>query len=249
MDEFIGHALKRVRGLGFAASVFTTSLAWTTRGEVADDVRKTLLIWVGAYVFHRLGRILDSRIYDPLFGADGRFRKFLDKSRSDAESQFDTLEWKITDLKTRRKELYKTSEMVFEDSGVWGEKVELALELSKAARTFVLPLFGLFIWDTARGPLPTDFPSWLADSSWVGSIFVLSLLLYLGLRVMHNLALYGLVASAQINVKGPGIATIETLPKKPEAGKPSYRFYCEQVPHGAVLLSAGRKTAETQGAV
>jgi hypothetical protein len=220
MEQVLEYFLKNVRGLGFAASVFGSLVALAHARE--EPEWEVVAIWVGAFSFHRLGSWLDSWVYDPLFGVDGFFGDYLDSSRERARSKFKQLGWETP------KGLYKTSEMVFEHSKAWESKVELALELSKAARTFVVPLLGLFIWEVAGGRLLEDVrKTWLGTPSIVGSLCLLSLLLYLGLRVLHNRALYRLVDDAKLKepATASGMMEVETLPKR---GEPRYSFYCVQ---------------------
>lgn len=227
MDAFFDHFLKHVKGLGFAVSIFTTLVL-----DRPDEMGKTAVTWAAVFFLYRFGRVLDDAIYDPLFGTEGLFKRTLKNVRESAKEKFDQLRWTGVGPEPTFKGLYAVSEKAFEHSDAWERRVELWLELSKAARTFVLPLAILFDWNVCGVPLPTWLPQWLSGNSWlrsssiVGWSLVASLMLYVGLRLLHNWAMYRLVTDADDHASQ---ITIETLPRKPKPGEPVYSFYCSQL--------------------
>ena len=225
MDEFLGFFLKQVKGLGFAVSAFALLIGVALTRE--HDVREVLLtstVWLAALFFHWLGgRCLDRWIYDPLFSTDGLFKGLVAPSRAAAQQKFKTFGWAIASVQN-------ASRALFEHSEAWEKHVELWYELSKAARTLVLPLLALWMWEIAGGRLTEGLrDSWLGRPAAAGGLCAASLAIYLGLRVWHNRALYRLVEGAKAGPFAPGVVEIETLEGSRRETGVAYRFFCLQL--------------------
>jgi hypothetical protein len=227
---------KRWEGLSLAVVILGFFLAQTymregqvPEGQVATKLFFTLLIWLAAIVFHWLGTYLDKPIYDSLFGVKGKFHEVMDEFRRGVRQKFDDLGWQTSALQA-------TSKTLFERSEKWEKNVKTSYEISKAARTFILPLVALLCYQIASlfcNHIPVFAPGLFFGRPYViAALLVLAVALYLRLRVRHNRALYKLVAEARkvSFAKEGGEQTmlhIETLPGPQDSGV-SYPFYCRR---------------------
>jgi hypothetical protein len=186
-------------------------------GYVHLDLEKALTVF-GIVVpltiaIYRLGSFLDDWLFDPLFDpktdtnlwwlgkgmrtARARAAIFLESGSKEWKRESKT---KIEGLYLRAKKLYG------ESTPQWEQRIKLPLEISKAARCFVIPLGLVFIYDFWPGFLPR-----LATSNNVFRVFAFlgepwaqwssialaagTCLLYVGFRLDHMKKLYALVVS------------------------------------------------------
>ena len=126
----------------------------------------------------------------------------------------DSAETKLYDLRRRAKEtlgesalvdlqVYKSTAKVLHGSEEWERRVKLKLEISKAARTFILPLIAVLVygilWDRWNWPLVKKVAALPLLDSYGSRIIaftalaVFALWVYLWFRMLHMHALYRLI--------------------------------------------------------
>ena len=229
LDQALEWLFEKIHGLGFAATILAALLAWAAAKErPGKELLVTLAIWAVTLTLFSIGGRLDRILYDPVFGVRGLWRSALDSERAAVRDKFAQLDWTINQIQ-------EASRSLFEHSSAWDEHVKFPYEISKASRTFVIPLLLLFIYEIAGWPwgsITREFRNGpLGRPEVIAGLWLVTVSLYVGLRVHHNRALYKLVAEAEILTPADfGTSTPLALltdevrnRKEPDA---SYRFVC-----------------------
>jgi hypothetical protein len=167
-DQTFEWIFDKLHGVGFAAAVLTALVAVATVRE--DPLKETMLtfgIWAGTLGFYWLGGRLDKILYNPIFGTKGIARKILDPKRTAVREKFAQLRWST-------EEIQQASRSLFEQSSEWEKRVEPAYSISKASRSFIIPLLLIFIYEIAGWPwgnITSEFRNGILEvlqSSWQG---------------------------------------------------------------------------------
>jgi hypothetical protein len=236
LDSYAKEKAKKVPGLGLVAAVLSALIAVILHKSSSDfDIWLVGVIWALAYGFYRLGSCLDKKVFDPLYSERKDFptpppswhivhfvhflrrslyllagslpgAKELRKTREKAAKMLH--EAAKTSNPHTSTGIYKTAEKLFGKSDDWDQKVKPLLNLSKAARTFVIPLALILLYDVLY--VLNDWPApncwlagslvWSALSPWPAALLILIifLLLYVWLRVRYMIALYKLIENATV---------------------------------------------------
>jgi len=207
--------IKKSPGLGLVVAGLTAIIAFGLHKSSRDFGVFPLLVILGiAYIFYRVGSFLDY-FFGIYYSADkdlssrrGRWARKLDGARQGAARKL--LEGK-KDTRYRTSGLYGTAVKLFGKSDDWDDQVKPWLNLSKAARAFVIPLFLILVYDALTNWLTP--PNWLVPPNWLASslvwsilsqwlvaaiMLIISLFLYVRLRIRHMVALYELIEKANV---------------------------------------------------
>ena len=227
-DQALEWLFDKVHGLGFAAAILGALLAWAaTRKNPGEELLFTLAIWATTIVLFYVGGRLDGILYDPLFGTKGLLSNILDTERKDVLAKFEKLDWSTN-------EIQEASRSVFEHTTQWDDHVRLSYEMSKACRTFIVPLLLLFVYEMVGWPwgnITAEFREGpLGRPALVAGLWLTMVCLYLGLRLLHNKRLYNLVTKAKIFSPSDFSVTshlisADKVTNKKEKGV-SYQFVC-----------------------
>lgn len=239
MSEVLGFVFDKLfknrEGLSLAVVMLGFFLAQTylregriPEGRLAVELLVTLMIWLAALVLHWLGTYLDNPLYGTLFGTKGKFPGVVGNIRKEAIDSLDSIGW-------HTEEPQETCRTMFEQSRKWEKGGKTSYEISKAARTFILPLLALLLYQIASLLCP-HIPSF-AEGFFVtrpvilATLLILAVIFFLGLRVKHNRALYRLVAKAHPlsfvrNGQEEKMLEIEILPGRKKDSQFQYSFYC-----------------------
>jgi hypothetical protein len=160
-------------------------------------------------VVYRAGSILDDWLFDPIFAPDDEgfnsFQRWIWRLARSIRNQAAALKSgrenaaKALNLPVRG--IYAESAIMFKRTEAWEKHVKLPLELSKAARAFVLPLLALTVYELAGSPWGSISGNSTAEF-FSAPILPLILLVtvtywYLQLRILHMEELYELAGKAQ----------------------------------------------------
>ena len=205
---------------GFGYVVAIASLAFSAAleqsGQVSELQRGLLAIGV-ALIAYWFGGFLDELLFDPIYGLPpeevpkttiGKFVRSWVRTPLARLASRSTLVTEMTKERqeaarifhpTNQKGIYATAKKLLMHTDVWDGRIKLWLDLSKVARTLVLPALFLFLWEASARicglPGPT-FPSEQSVTSWLASpigpamVGLISMILYVDLRLRHMRLLY-----------------------------------------------------------
>jgi hypothetical protein len=207
-DEVLKTATEKVPGLGYVASLVTVLLGSLTifrpestefRGIVVSIV--ALALSIAAY---RLGSVLDDWLFDPIFAPDvGQFRSV----RRWMWLATKRIREGTIDLNAARENaarvlhlplvgIYSETAMMFERTHAWEKHVKVPLELSKAARAFVLPALAVTLYEVMGSPWGLIAshvrPTILSPPILPAVLLAAMTNAYIRLRIMHMEELYKL---------------------------------------------------------
>jgi hypothetical protein len=208
-------------GLPLVAAAVGSMLALVIKqSEDKFGIGTLLLVYAGSYLFYRAGGLLDDRLFTPLYGSQADRSKLKAVWRHGTPVALAPIRWLVDsvpptgNLATTRtaatqalasssdEGLYSSAKHIFGTSEEWRDKVKPVLEVSKAARSLVLPLLVLAVLDsssTVRGvsfwPGPASPPILRALANpWVAlALAGVCVFGFLYFRVWHMVALYRLV--------------------------------------------------------
>lgn len=232
VSDYFKSKAKKVPGLAYVATVISGIAAITlNRPEHDFHLLEVWVIWFVAFLFYFFSGILDDIVFDPLYGIQDPDREdWKRKWPPDARVIFLPIQW-IVNLLPRTKKLtgirrdaadklnpdnylskgiYKSAEMFISKSEEWKDKyiVKIWLDLSKAARAFVIPLFILLLLDVSQEWIGVPKIKTFLNHhilNWFGlwyialiSLLVL-LILYVWFRLLHMVKLYDLIDKSKLH--------------------------------------------------
>ncbi len=224
--------LKKIPGLGWVVSLvllafFTADALHLMQLPSHVEIYVVIVTWLICWFLYRVGSRLDDWLFDRLFSPDDDERgslagklsefllphlekMFLPDGRSLHASRLDLAD--VLDRPVRG--IHEKAKAIVAGTKDWEDHVRRPLEVSKAARTVIIPscvglMYGAFC--ALRGkPIFAMLDSRSrALNLCLGLIvpmliLVLSTLLYFGLRIRHMVALYRLVRVKPIRFEAPG---------------------------------------------
>jgi hypothetical protein len=227
VGEYLKSKSEKVPGLAYVATIISGVVTiFLDISEENFSLWIISIVWFFSFVFYFFSGIIDDIIYEPLYGLPGsnvkgfkftwsnvaRFvfapircivdslpkTRDMSEIRQSAARKFDPN--KITDI-------YKSAKKIFDGKDEWKDKVKIWLDLSKAARAFIIPLFIVLISDLLY--LVSNWPDITTISNyrilnwfihWPVALIALIIILivYLWFRILHMIALYDLVVKANV---------------------------------------------------
>jgi hypothetical protein len=218
--------LEKTPGFGYVVTIASAILGLVLK-PVAPSWSVALLALAVSIVAYWVGGILDDLLFEPIYGleknpsnaSEGFLKRwFVNPIRSLAHKC--TLAAGMRDARARaakrfhdtnQKGIYKSAKKLLSNTELWDGKIKLSLDLSKAFRTLIIPTVCLLGWQLLAAS--TDWPApaflgkydaiaWLGYPIWTASIAVISILLYVNLRLFHMKALYETVAAIRLGAAG-----------------------------------------------
>jgi hypothetical protein len=208
--------LEKTPGLGYVA-VLASALLGIFLHPVAPDWSVALLALAVSFVAYWVGGFLDELLFEPIYGLRPQKNPFGGLVRRQFVTSIRWLRRSAlaegmraarkkaakTFHPTNQRGIYETAKKLLSNTELWDGRIKLWLDLSKTARTLIVPAASLLGWQllSARtdGPAPAflethDEIAWLGNPIWTTLLLVISLVLYVRLRLLHMRTLYKKVA-------------------------------------------------------
>ena len=153
-----------------------------------------------SFVAYWVGGFLDDIIFEPLYGLqpkEGRPSTFSKWLAGPGARLDNMIEERARAAKkfhlTNQKGIYKTAKKLLSNTELWDGRIKLCLDFSKVFRTLIIPMACLLGWQLLAAS--TDLPvAGLGCLILTTSITVISIMLYVNLRLHHMRLLYKTVA-------------------------------------------------------
>jgi len=206
--EIMRRSLK-TPGLGYVIFVFTTVVtAWLGRKEEYLPYAMPFLVAAAAIAFYWLGGFLDALAFDQFFSRQEDINHLATQEKPKSQRWWKL--WADTEVarenaarflrapEHEREGIYATAKRILRATDKWDGKITLLLDLSKTARTLLLPflllvLFDLAVWSTGwRVSALESRPklAWLGRW-WIAALLLMSAyVLFINLRLRHMGAMY-----------------------------------------------------------
>jgi hypothetical protein len=213
LDEVLKPSTEKIPGLGYVATILTVWTGSLTIFPPESTEFRGIAISLAAVILsvamYRIGGILDGWLFDPVFAPDPgdlhpvRRRIWLVARpiREGAVELAAARERATRNLQLPVAGIYSESALMFKRTGAWEKRVKVPLEISKAARTFVLPLLFVTLYELAGSPWGRIAghvrPAFLASPLLPQVILILVTNIYVRLRLWHMEELYMLAGSTR----------------------------------------------------
>ncbi len=248
-DEMVKSTTEKIPGLGYVTAVLGGMLGTLTIVPKESSEWRGILFSLATMAvsigFYRAGSVLDDWLFDPIFApADEGFNSFqrwvwrLTRGIRDQASALKTgRENAAKALNLPIRGIYAESAIMFKRTESWEKHVKLPLELSKAARAFVLPLLALTVYELAGSPWGSfsgnSTPEFLSTPLLPLILLVTVTHWYLQLRILHMEELYELAGKAQEHRGSDAKVRVFLMAEIRETEKRvTYRFYFSREDRG-----------------
>jgi hypothetical protein len=227
VGEYLKSKSEKVPGLAYVATIISGIMAiFLNVSEENFGLWIISIVWFVSFMFYFFSGIIDDIIYEPLYGlprSNVKGLKFI--WLRVARIIFAPIRWVVDSLpKTRdisevrqsaaRKfhsnkitGIYGSAKKIFDGRDEWQDKVKIWLDLSKAARAFIIPLFIVLIsdllyvvsgWPDVRAISNYNILNWFIHWPVALIALITIFIVYLWFRILHMIALYDLVAKANV---------------------------------------------------
>lgn len=221
IEEAFGELKKKLEktpGLGYVVILASGILGIVLKSVTPESSwwLTPLAIFVSALAYW-VGGFLDDLLFEPIYGlppkkersnAFCRFiirpiRLFAQRRPLAAQMIKDRARAANRFHPTNQRGIYQTAKKLLSNTERWDGQIKLWLDLSKASRTLIIPAVVLLAWELLAAIMHWPSPglpdksgkiAWLAHPAWTGSIAVISIVIYVHLRLRHMQLLYERVA-------------------------------------------------------